>query len=78
MVPAQERENFPLLITFWHSGKKYVTAKKIRYDANEVKLKGLVKDLEQLYFRLILCSKNIGSWLTAQDTTVTGTLLAAT
>ena len=50
---------------------------KIWDDANEDKLKGLVKDLEATDRRLILRAKNTGSWLTVQDTKVTGTVLAS-
>ena len=46
--------------------------------ANNAKLKGLVDDLEANDRRLILLTKNTGSWLIVRGTTVTGTLLAAT
>ena len=51
---------------------------KIRDDANGAKLKELVKDIEAPNCHLILCSNNIGSWLTVQGTTVTSTVLADT
>ena len=45
---------------------------------DDAKLKGLVDDLEANDRRLILLTKNTGSWLIVRGTTVTGTLLAAT
>ena len=51
---------------------------KIWDDTNEAKIKVLVKDLEETDHRLIIRTKNTGSWLTVQGNTVTGTLLAAT
>ena len=50
---------------------------KIRDDANDVKLKGIVDDLEAPDHRLILCAKNTGSYLTVWCTKLTGTLLGA-
>ena len=50
---------------------------KIHDDANDAKLKVLVDDLEASDHRLILRSKNTGSRLSVQNTTVTGTVLAA-
>ena len=58
MEPSQKRDNFPLPIDLWKSGKKGVTEEKIWDDANDTKLKGLVKDLKSLYCRLIICTKN--------------------
>ena len=52
--------------------------KKIQDDANDARIKVLVKDLEALDRRLILHIKNTGSWLTVRCTTVTGTVLGAT
>ena len=51
---------------------------KILDDANDVKLRRLVNGLDAPDSRLILCAKNIGSCMTIQGTTVTGTVLAAT
>ena len=42
-------------------------------DANDVKLKGLVRDLDTTKGHIILCAKNTGAWLNVQGTTVTGT-----
>ena len=55
-----------------------MTDKKIRYDANDTKLKGLVNDLKAPDHHLTLRAKNTGSWLTVWGTRVTGTVLAAT
>ena len=46
---------------------------KFPYDGNWAKLKGLVDNLEAPDRSLILCAKNIGSWLSLRDTTVTNT-----
>ena len=51
---------------------------KMRDDANNSKLKELVKDLEAYDRRLILRAKNTGSWLNFWGTMVTGTVLVAT
>ena len=51
---------------------------KTRDDINDAKLKGLVRDLDGTNRRIIICVKITGSWLNIQDTTVTGTVLAAT
>ena len=50
---------------------------KIRDDANDVKLKGLVKELKAIQLHLILCTKNKGYWMTIQGTMLTGTVLEA-
>ena len=50
----------------------------IRNDTNKAKLKGLVKALEALDRRLIIHTKNTGSYLIIRGTKVTGTVLAAT
>ena len=52
--------------------------KKIEDDANQAKIKVLVKDLEALDRRLIVCAKNTGSWLTIRGTVETDTVSAAT
>ena len=57
-------------------GRK-VRWKKIWDGANNAKLKVLVDDLEAPNHRLILLSKNRGSWLTVRGTTVNGTVLVA-
>ena len=51
---------------------------KIQDDANNAKLKGLINDHKSPGGRLVLRAKNTGSWLTAQGSTVTGIVLAAT
>ena len=51
---------------------------KIQDDANNAKLKGLIYDHKSPGGRLVLRAKNTGSWLTAQGSTVTGIVLAAT
>ena len=56
--------------------KKFM--KNIWGDANDVKLKAVVENLEAPYRCLVLCYKHKGSWLTIQGTTVTGTVLEAT
>ena len=45
-------------------------------EANEIKLEESVQDLPKLDRRILLCTKNTGSWLTARGTMVTGTLLS--
>ena len=70
------RASFPQLINLWRSGKKGAR-KKIRDDANDAKLKGLVDDLKTTDRRLILRAKNTGSWLIVQGNTVTSTVLTA-
>ena len=50
---------------------------KRRDDANGAKIKELVDDLKAPDHRLILRTKNTGSWLNVRGTTVTGTVLAA-
>ena len=52
--------------------------KEIQDDANNAKFKELVENLEASNCRLILHTKNIGSWLTVQVTKVTVTVVAAT
>ena len=51
--------------------------KKIRDDANDDKLKGLVEDLGEYDLCLILHAKNTGSCLNLQGTTVKSTVLVA-
>ena len=51
---------------------------KNRNDANDAKLKGLVRELSNTNRRLILRAKIIGAWLNVRGNTVTGTLFAAT
>ena len=51
---------------------------KIRDDANDANLKVLVDELLVPDRLLFLRAKNTGSWLTAQVTTVTVTVLATT
>ena len=55
--------------------REKISDKKIRYDANDAKLKGLVNDPEEPGSRLILCAKNTGYWMTIWGTTVTSTVL---
>ena len=55
---------------------KGLTDKKIRDDANNSKLGGLVKNFKAPYRRLILDEKRTSSWMTVQSTVVTGTVLA--
>ena len=55
-----------------------MTAKKIRNDANEAKLKGLFKNIKAIDLRLIIHAKNTVFWLTVRGNTVTSTVLAAT
>ena len=50
---------------------------KFQDDANGVKLKGLVDDLETTDRRLILQAKNTGHWLRVWVNTVTSTVLSA-
>ena len=52
--------------------------KKNCYDVNGTKIKEIVTNLNGNDHCLILRAKNIVTWLNVQDTTVTGTLLAAT
>ena len=47
-------------------------------DANDARLKELVKDIEASDRRLVLLAKNTGSWLNVRGTTVNGTVLATT
>ena len=51
---------------------------KIQVDANSAKIKVIDEDLKAPSHRLILHTKNTGSWLNIQVTTVTGTVLAST
>ena len=50
---------------------------KIRYDANWSKLKGLVRYLEVLDHRIIICAKNLGYWMTVWGTILTGIVIVA-
>ena len=50
---------------------------KIQDDANEAKLKELVKDHEKLDRRLILCAKNTGEWTTLWGNMAIVAVLAA-
>ena len=51
---------------------------KIRGDANNVHIRGLVDILEASECRLIICAKNKGSCLTVRGNKVTATVLVAT
>ena len=58
--------------------------KEVRHDSrttqdgvNDAKLKGIVKNFEIFDRRLFLRAKQTGSWLFAQGTTVTSTVLLA-
>ena len=54
-----------------------MTDRQKRWDAvNNSKVKGLVNDIEASDCCLILCTKNIGSWMKVQGTMITGTVLA--
>ena len=66
------RENFPLLIAFLRSKKR-----KFRDYANEVKLKGLVKNPGATDRCLNTCAKNTGSWMTIRGNMVTSKLLVS-
>ena len=57
--------------------EKMCDGQKIWDDANDSKLKGLFKDLEEPDQHIVLRSKNTGSWLTVRGATVTGILLLA-
>ena len=51
---------------------------KNRDDINEVKIKGLLRDLDTTDRNLILCAKITGAWTNVWGTTVTGKVLLAT
>ena len=52
--------------------------KKDRDSANDVKLQGIVSGQGTFKKRLLLRAKLTESWMSVRDTTVTGTVLAAT
>ena len=67
--------NSPPLISFSLSGRKVVTG-KIWDDANDAKLRGLVKNLKLPDSRLVLHVKHRSSWMNVWVTKVTGAVLS--
>ena len=51
---------------------------KLWYDANNTKLKGIVKELKATDHHLTLRANNTGSWMNVRVNTVTGKVLAGT
>ena len=73
-------------LNFIHSvinSSKYVLYKirkrseeeKARDESKNIKLTETVQDSPKIKHRIIICTKNTGSWLTAHGATVTGTVL---